>query len=437
MFNLFFVLNQNLSISSEVTGYYVLIGFFLLLSGLISGSEVAFLSLRPADKDELKKDNSKTAEMMRELIDKPQELLATILIANNFLNFGIVISLSALIRSTFLQDAFNWTNFTLEIIIITFIIVLFGEVIPKVYATKNRLFFAKAMTRPLLGIGALPPFSWLKTFLIKGTKIIRKYAHKKGVKLSSDELEQAIALTKGVATTEEEQKMLEGIIRFGNIEVRQIMKSRMDVVSLDHDTNYEVVLQTILDGGYSRIPVSKESFDEVIGVLYIKDLLPFTNENIDFKWQELLRQPFYVPENKKIDDLLKDFQEKKNHMAIVVDEYGGSSGIVTLEDVLEEIVGDITEEFDEHKLNYEKLDDKTYLFEGRTALIDFYKVLEIDGKEFELEKKESDSIGGFIIEKAGKILKNKEYIVFGNIKLVVESSDKKRIKLVKAILLDN
>lgn len=437
MFNLFFVLNQNLSISSEVTGYYVLIGFFLLLSGLISGSEVAFLSLRPADKDELKKDNSKTAEMMRELIDKPQELLATILIANNFLNFGIVISLSALIRSTFLQDAFNWTSFTLEIIIITFIIVLFGEVIPKVYATKNRLFFAKAMTRPLLGIGALPPFSWLKTFLIKGTKIIRKYAHKKGVKLSSDELEQAIALTKGVATTEEEQKMLEGIIRFGNIEVRQIMKSRMDVVSLDHDTNYEVVLQTILDGGYSRIPVSKESFDEVIGVLYIKDLLPFTNENIDFKWQELLRQPFYVPENKKIDDLLKDFQEKKNHMAIVVDEYGGSSGIVTLEDVLEEIVGDITEEFDEHKLNYEKLDDKTYLFEGRTALIDFYKVLEIDGKEFELEKKESDSIGGFIIEKAGKILKNKEYIVFGNIKLVVESSDKKRIKLVKAILLDN
>lgn len=437
MFNLFFVLNQNLSISSEVTGYYVLIGFFLLLSGLISGSEVAFLSLRPADKDELKKDNSKTAEMMRELIDKPQELLATILIANNFLNFGIVISLSALIRSTFLQDAFNWTSFTLEIVIITFIIVLFGEVIPKVYATKNRLFFAKAMTRPLLGIGALPPFSWLKTFLIKGTKIIRKYAHKKGVKLSSDELEQAIALTKGVATTEEEQKMLEGIIRFGNIEVRQIMKSRMDVVSLDHDTNYEVVLQTILDGGYSRIPVSKESFDEVIGVLYIKDLLPFTNENIDFKWQELLRQPFYVPENKKIDDLLKDFQEKKNHMAIVVDEYGGSSGIVTLEDVLEEIVGDITEEFDEHKLNYEKLDDKTYLFEGRTALIDFYKVLEIDGKEFELEKKESDSIGGFIIEKAGKILKNKEYIVFGNIKLVVESSDKKRIKLVKAILLDN
>ena len=287
MLNLSLVLNQNLAISSEVMGYFVLIGFFLLLSGLISGSEVAFLSLRPADKEELKKDDSKTAELMRELIDKPQELLATILIANNFLNFGIDISLSALIRATFLRGISNWTEFALEIILITFIIVLFGEVIPKVYATKNRLLFAKSMTRPLLGIGALPPFSWLKSFLINGTKIIRKYAHKKGVKLSSNELEQAIALTKGVTTTEEEQKMLEGIIRFGNIEVRQIMKSRMDVVSLDHDATYDVVLQTILDGGYSRIPVSRESFDEVIGVLYIKDLLPFTHEKADFKWQEL------------------------------------------------------------------------------------------------------------------------------------------------------
>ena len=436
MLNLSLVLNQNLAISSEVMGYFVLIGFFLLLSGLISGSEVAFLSLRPADKEELKKYDSKTAELMRELIDKPQELLATILIANNFLNFGIDISLSALIRATFLRGISNWTEFALEIILITFIIVLFGEVIPKVYATKNRLLFAKSMTRPLLGIGALPPFSWLKSFLINGTKIIRKYAHKKGVKLSSNELEQAIALTKGVTTTEEEQKMLEGIIRFGNIEVRQIMKSRMDVVSLDHDATYDVVLQTILDGGYSRIPVSRESFDEVIGVLYIKDLLPFTHEKADFKWQELLRQPFYVPENKKIDDLLKDYQEKKNRMAIVVDEYGGSSGIVTLEDVLEEIVGDITEEFDEHKLSYEKLDENTYLFEGRTALIDLYKVLDVDGKEFESEKGDSDSIGGFIIEKAGKILKNKEYIIFENIKFVVESSDKKRIKSVKAIILE-
>ena len=288
----------------------------------------------------------------------------------------------------------------------------------------------------MIGLGALPPFSWLKSFLVNGTKIIRKYAHKKGVKLSSDELEQAIALTKGLSTTEEEQKMLEDIIRFGNIEVRQIMKSRMDVVALDHDASYDVVLQTILDGGYSRIPVSKESFDEVIGVLYIKDLLPFTKEKSDFNWQALLRQPFYVPENKKIDDLLKDFQEKKNHMAIVVDEYGGSSGIVTLEDVLEEIVGDITEEFDEHKMNYVQIADNIYIFEGRTALIDMYKVLEIDGKEFEAAKGESDSIGGFLVEKAGKILKNKELFLFENVKFIVESSDKKRIKSVKVILLD-
>lgn len=437
MFNPLFILIQNLAISSEETGYFVLIAFLLLLSGLISGSEVAFLSLRPADKDELKKDNSKTAEMTRDLIQKPQELLATILIANNFLNFGIVISLSKFINEAIPFVDGNWWHFFAKILVITFIIVLFGEVMPKVYATKNRLVFAKLMTRPLVAIGALPPFSWLKSFLVKGTKIIRKYAHKKGVKLSSNELEQAIALTTGVATTEEEQKMLEDIIRFGNIEVRQIMKSRMDVVSLEHDANYDVVLETILDGGYSRIPVSKESFDEVIGVLYIKDLLPYTTEKSDFKWQELLRQPFYVPENKKIDDLLKDFQEKKNHMAIVVDEYGGSSGIVTLEDVLEEIVGDITEEFDEHKLSYEQINETTYLFEGRTALIDMYKVLEIDGREFEAQKGDSDSIGGFLVEKAGKILKNKELFLFENIKFIVESSDKKRIKSVKIIVLES
>ncbi len=437
MLNLFLTLAVNLSISSELTGYFVLVSFLLLLSGLLSGSEVAFLSLRPTDKEELKKDNSKTAEMTRELLEKPQDLLATILIANNFLNFGIVITLSSLIHARFPQNDTDWLYFIVEILAITFIIVLFGEVIPKVYATKNRLVYAKIMTRPLVGIGALPPFSWLKSFLLNGTKVIRKYAHKKGVKLSSGELEQAIALTKGESTTEEEQKMLEDIIRFGNIEVRQIMKSRMDVVALDHDATFDTVLETILEGGYSRIPVSKESFDEVIGVLYIKDLLPFTNENPDFNWQELLRQPFYVPENKKIDDLLKDFQEKKNHMAIVVDEYGGSSGIVTLEDVLEEIVGDITEEFDDHKVSYEKVDEFTFIFEGRTALIDLYKVLDIDGKEFESQKGESDSIGGFIVEKAGKILKNKESIVFNNIKFIVESSDKKRVKSVKVIVLEN
>lgn len=437
MLNLFLTLAVNLSISSELTGYFVLVAFLLLLSGLLSGSEVAFLSLRPTDKEELKKDNSKTAEMTRELLEKPQDLLATILIANNFLNFGIVITLSSLIHARFPQNDADWLYFIVEILAITFMIVLFGEVIPKVYATKNRLVYAKIMTRPLVGIGALPPFSWLKSFLLNGTKVIRKYAHKKGVKLSSGELEQAIALTKCESTTEEEQKMLEDIIRFGNIEVRQIMKSRMDVVALDHDATFDTVLETILEGGYSRIPVSKESFDEVIGVLYIKDLLPFTNENPDFNWQELLRQPFYVPENKKIDDLLKDFQEKKNHMAIVVDEYGGSSGIVTLEDVLEEIVGDITEEFDDHKVSYEKVDEFTFIFEGRTALIDLYKVLDIDGKEFESQKGESDSIGGFIVEKAGKILKNKESLVFNNIKFIVESSDKKRVKSVKVIVLEN
>jgi gliding motility-associated protein GldE len=313
-------------------------------------------------------------------------------------------------------------------------ILLIGEVIPKVYATKNGLLFAKLMAIPLNTLSSLPPFSWLKSFLVNGTRIIHKYAKRRGVTISSDELEQAILLTKEESTSEEEQKILEGIIKFGNTDVKQIMRSRMEVVYLEEEFDFRLVLSTILDAGYSRIPVIKQSFDEVEGILYVKDLLPHINESAEFEWKKLIRKPFFVPENKKIDDLLKDFQEKKMHMAIVVDEYGGGCGIVTLEDVLEEIVGDITEEFDEDVVGFKQISPNTFIFEGRTALVDLYKVLEIDGKEFELAKGESDSIGGFIIEQSGRILKNNEFIKFENYKLIVVSSDKRRIKSVKVVV---
>jgi len=414
--------------------YLIVIGILLLFSALISSSEVAFFALSPHEKDALKQEDSKNSKLARDLLEKPQELLASILIANNFVNVGIVILSSSLLSQLYPPTAGNETiHFILEVFIITLIILLIGEVIPKVYATKNSISIAKLMARPLTVVNTTPPISWLRSVLVNGTSIIHKYASKRGVRVSSDELEQALALTKEETTSEEEQKILEGIIKFGNTDVKQIMRSRMEVIALENDLTFDKVLETILEAGYSRIPVFENSFDNVIGILYVKDLLPHIDEAPSFDWKALIRKPFFVPENKKIDDLLKEFQVKKMHMAVIVDEYGGASGLATLEDVLEEIVGDITDEFDDEDLNFTKVDDDTYIFEGRTALVDLYKILEIDGKEFESNKGESDSIGGFIIEKAGRILKNKEFIRFGDYKLIVESSDKRRIKSVKVV----
>ena len=294
---------------------------------------------------------------------------------------------------------------------------------------------ARTMAQPINFIRRLPPISWLKWLLVNGTKIIQKRARKHGINISSDELEQAIALTKEEHTSEEEQKILEGIVRFGSTECCQIMCSRLDIVALKESQPFSDVLKVIEDNGYSRVPVYRDSVDNVIGFLYIKDLLPYLEEADDFEWNTLLRKPIFVPENKKIDDLLKDFQQKKMHMAIVVDEYGGASGIITLDDILEEIVGDITDEYDVADVVYTKIDDHTYLFEGRTSLVDFYKVLDMDGKDFEALKGESETLGGFIVENAGRILRNNEFIAVGHIKLVVDSSDKRRVKLVKAIVL--
>ena len=419
---------------------FILLIVLLLLTALISGAETAFFSLSPLEKEELKNDTSKSGKLVSDLLDVPQQLLATILISNNFLNVAIVIlSSSILAEPSFLgtSDGDNDTlRFVIEVFAITLVLLLLGEVVPKIYATKNALTFTKFMAIPLNTLNNLPPLSWLKSGLVNGSNFIHKYAKRKGVQISSDELEQALALTKEENVSEGEHKILEGIVRFGNTDVTQIMCSRMHVSAIQDDLNFKQVLAFILECGYSRIPVFSESFDDIKGILFIKDLLPFLDQDETFNWRELTRKPIFVPENKKIDDLLKEFQSKKVHMAIVVDEYGGASGVVTLEDVLEEIVGDITDEFDDAEILHKKVDENTFLIEGKIALNDFYKILDIDGKDFDAIKGESDSLGGFIIENAGRILKNKEYFSCSNVKLIVESSDKKRIKMVKVVVLN-
>jgi putative hemolysin len=412
-----------------------LIVIFILIacSALVSASEVAFFALGPAEKKDLEDDQSRSSKAILKLLSKPKDLLATILITNNFVNVCIIILSTEVIDQFFPDsDQPNTIRFLIEVVGITTFLLLLGEVAPKLYASRNTLSTARFMANPITFINILPPFSWLRWLLVNGTNMINRRAKKRGINLSTDDLEHALALTKEDSDNEDEHRILEGIIKFGNTEVKQIMRSRLDIVTISNEASFQEVLDVVLDAGYSRIPIHESTFDNVTGILYIKDLLPYINNEV-FEWKTLLRKPYFIPENKKIDDLLKEFQDMKMHMAIVVDEYGGANGLVTLEDVLEEIVGDITDEFDDDDLIYTKIDELTYLFEGRTSLVDFYKVMEIDGKDFDQIKGESDTIGGFIIEQAGRILRNNEYIRCGNIKLIVESSDKRRIKMIKTI----
>jgi gliding motility-associated protein GldE len=419
---------------SDVMVYSILLLILIVCSALLSASEVAYFSLSPLDKDELKEDGTRSSNLVLSLLGKPKDLLATMLIANNLVNVCIIILSTGLIGKVFPSHGGNETlRFLLEVVGITFLLLLFGEVAPKIYSSRNAKTAAKFMAQPLTVMNVLPPISWIRMFLVSGTRLLNRRAKKRGIHLSSDDLEQALALTKEESTSEDEHRILEGIIKFGSTDVRQIMQSRQEIIALSNTCTFQEVLEVILEAGYSRIPVYEENFDNVIGILYIKDLLPFLS-NTSYDWTQLIRKPFFVPENKKIDDLLKEFQGMKMHMAMVVDEYGGTNGLVTLEDVLEEIVGDITDEFDDDEIVYTKIDDDTYLFEGRTSLVDFYKVLNLDGKEFETSKGESDSLGGFVTEQAGRILRNNEYIRFSGLKLIVESSDKRRIKMIKAVV---
>lgn len=407
----------------------VILIVLLIVSALISGSEVAFFSLKPKDIEGLENESEKYAITTLELLDKPKDLLATILIVNNFINVSIIILSTYL--STQLLDGWEY-KMVFDIVVITFILLLFGEVVPKVYASKNGLKMTKMMSGPLKTIENIFPINYLRKGLVSGTSLISNLNKKKSIDVSSDDLEHAIKLTKHEKKGDREShKILEGIVKFGSKDAKQIMKARTDVVAFDVKMSYKDLCTEIIKFGYSRIPIFRNNFDEIAGILYVKDLIPHIEEHENFEWNTLLRQPFFVPESKMIDDLLKNFQEKKMHMAIVVDEFGGTSGVVTLEDVLEEIVGDISDEFDVEDLQYSKLNESTYVFEGKTPLVDFYKVLDIDGKIFEEGKGESDTLAGFIIEQAGKILLKGEKVVFENYHFIVESADKRKVKRIK------
>lgn len=402
----------------------------LLLSALISSAESAFFSLSPQETNQIKQENSSTSKLIIDLLNMPNELLATILITNNFLNVGIVI-LSSFIINYFFPFADNYFKFFLEVIGITLLILLWGEVIPKIFAVKNPTKVSKIMARPLYYLYKFPVVYWIVNALVKSSKLFSG-SKKSTVNLSSSDLEKAVAITKE-ETEDEEHKILEGIVKFGKTEASQIMKPRVEVAAVDLEMKFSEIKQFVLDCGFSRIPVYKETADQVVGILYIKDLLPYLNQDDKFNWKSTLRKPFFIPENKKINDLLQEFKNLKMHLSIVVDEYGGASGIVTLEDILEEIVGDITDEFDEEDLVYSKVDEHTFIFEGRTSLMDFYKVAKVDNEKFEELKGEAETLGGFVIEQAGRILKNNEFVIIDKYKIIVESSDKRRIKTLKVI----
>ncbi len=403
----------------------------LISSALISGTEVAFFSLSQVDIDDLSSKNEK--DTVVKLLQKPKKLLATILITNNFINILIVL-LFASLGEQLLED-FDYSiygikvRFLIEVVLVTFLILLFGEVLPKVYASRKAVRFASFMSKTVQVLNTLlTPLSYP---LINLTNIVERSLGSKSNIFSVETLSQALELTSKGATTKDEQKILEGIVSFGNTETVQIMKPRIDIFALSDDETYEAVLEKILKNGYSRNPVYHENIDTIIGVLYAKDLLAHLNKET-FKWQRLLRDPLFVPENKKLDDLLAEFQEKKNHLAIVVDEYGGTSGLVTLEDVIEEIVGDINDEFDEDDLSYSKIDEDNYIFEGKTTIKDFCKVLgNEDETFFEEEKGESETLAGFILEISGKFPKRGEKINFKKYTFTIEALDNKRIKQVK------
>lgn len=403
----------------------------VVLSALLSGSEVAIFGLSNSQKLKLENDNkNKNSRRILKLIENPKKLLATILIGNNLVNVAIVVISSIVVKNILPKEPQNsFTNFIIQVVLVTFIILLFGEVIPKVYANSYKIKFSRLMALPLSILKII--FNPLSNLLISSTSIIDKRVDKKIELLNPEELQHVLALTKDSVENNEEKKILEGISKFGNTDVKQIMTPRTDVVAFRKDLDFKSLINELKTTKFSRIPVYEESFDHIKGILYVKDLLGKINEKSKYDWSKLLRDAKFVPENKKLDDLLKEFQEEKTHIAIVVDEYGGSSGIVSLEDVLEEIVGDITDEFDERDVTFLKIDDRNYNFDGKTSLVDFYKILNVDGAIFEKAKGESDTLAGFCIEQAGKILLKNEKITYDKYTFTIEASDKRRIKKIK------
>lgn len=401
----------------------------LLCSALISGAEVAFFSLTQTQL-EAESDSFKNRHLVIKLLSSPKRLLATILVANNFINIAIVLLFASLSNVLFVEISDNF-RFIIEVIVVTFLILLFGEILPKVYASRNNEKFSGFMAKPLLVLEKM--FAGLSVPMQMGTTFLENRLAKTKSNLNVNQLSQALELTSEEETTDEEQKMLEGIVSFGNTDTKQVMRPRIDIFALDVTTSFPEIIKQITKAGYSRIPVYEDSLDKILGILYVKDLLPFIDKKT-VKWQELIRDPFFIPENKKLDDLLREFQDMKVHLAIVVDEYGGTSGVISLEDIIEEIIGDISDEFDDDDLVYSKLDDKNYVFEGKTSLKDIYKVTNVNSEQFEDNKGESETIAGFVLEISGGFPKKGEQIPFEEYIFTIEALDKKRIKQLKLTL---
>ncbi len=402
----------------------------LFFSALISGAEVAFFTLSPVNIQSLNAKKGKTANLVLKHKENPEKLLATILIGNNFVNVAIII-LSAII----INQLFDFTHspeigFIIQVVIITFLLLLFGEILPKVYASQYPVRFAMFMAYPVKGL--LKVFSPVSYFLVKSSIFLNRKVSQKKDDISMTDLSHALEITSSAIN--EDRKILKGIVNFGNIHVTDIMKPRIDSVAVDIETPLGKVISVIVDSGYSRIPVYSNTFDDVKGILYVKDLLPHIHKGDTFKWQTLLRVPYFVPETKRINDLLKEFQQNKIHMSIVVDEYGGTAGIVTLEDILEEIVGEIIDEFDYEKSLFTRIDACTYLFDGKTPLIDFYKVMQVSEDTFDDVKGDADTLAGLILEIKGEIPGKNDVVKFRNFDFMIESADRRRIKKIKVTL---
>lgn len=406
----------------------LVIVILLVLSALVSGSEVAYFSLSPAEKHKIAGRSSKRNSYIIKNLESPEQLLATILVANNFINVGIVILSSFTVDSLVDFTKEPVLGFVVQVIVISFVILLFGEIIPKVYSTHHPLKFARFIAIPLhYLIKLLKP---VNSILIYSTSFLNNRIHAYNKHISIDELSQALELT-SQTELKDENEILKGIVKFGNKSVAEIMRSRVDVVSAEINSSYSSIMKMITETGFSRIPVYSGSFDNIRGILYIKDLLPHAFKGTTFRWQSIIRPPFFVPETKKIDDLLEEFQKNKVHMAIVVDEYGGTSGIVTLEDVLEEIVGEITDEFDEDEKFYTKIGENKYLFDGKTMLNDFYKITGSEDTVFDEVKGEADSLAGLILELKGEIPGKNDIINYKNYVFNIEAVDNRRIKQIK------
>ena len=400
----------------------------LAISGIISGSEVAFFSLSKAD---LEKENDGDAALVSELLSRPKKLLATILISNNFVNILFILIFAYVGDYFFAGISSVVVKFLIEIVLVTFLILLFGEVLPKVYANRNPYSFASFMVKPMTFLNGF--LSFLSSPLLRLTGIVEKKLSKKQSDFSVEVLSQALELTSSGATTKEEKKILQGIVNFGNTETSQIMCPRMDIFALSSDEDFAEVTDKIIKNGHSRIPVYEESIDKIIGILYTKDLIQHLNKK-SFQWKKIIREAFFVPENKKLDDLLKEFQEMKNHLAIVVDEYGGTCGLITLEDIIEEIVGEISDEFDQDDLSYSRLDEDNYVFEGKTTLKDLHKVLQLEDNVLDDDDLEAETLAGLILEITGKFPKKGDLVRYRGYRFLIEAIDKKRIKQVKITL---